>query len=162
MERLADVQWVGEERRSPGKCPGRAPSNHDDSLAVMRMDADDTHGNVLCIFPVASFSAGGGATSSGKASDRRAATPAHSGSPTSRQGEGGEGGEGGTRGLQHRRQCQRLFILFTRQPHLQRARPWAQRPQHRLWWAPLETSHVLRKSSLSCPDSPLCALRYKL
>ncbi|TWW58282.1 Fragile X mental retardation syndrome-related protein 1 [Takifugu flavidus] len=50
VERLADVQWVEEERRSPGKCPGRAPSNHDDSLAVMRMDADDTHGNVLCIF----------------------------------------------------------------------------------------------------------------
>lgn len=41
VERLADVEWIEEERRSSGKCPSRALSNHDDSLAVMRMDADD-------------------------------------------------------------------------------------------------------------------------
>lgn len=64
MRRLAEVQWVEEERRSSGKCPSGALSNHDDSLAAMRMDADDaqTTGHSwqhALHFPVASFSAGG-------------------------------------------------------------------------------------------------------
>lgn len=57
-------QWVEEERRSSGKCPSRALSYHDDTLAVMGLDADDaqTTGHSwkhALRFPVASFSAGG-------------------------------------------------------------------------------------------------------